>query len=90
MANNISVEIIYADAQPQWLQPVSVPRGATIQQALNVSGFFEKFPKVTPEAVDVGVFSIRKRLNDVLRDRDRIEIYKPLLCDPKAARRVRG
>lgn len=67
---------------------LALPAGATVQQALQASGL------MTPGALEAGVLSVgvwrrKAALTQVLRDQDRVEVYRPLLVDPKVARRER-
>ena len=85
----IDISIVNINARQQWQQRLCVPAGATIHQALNQAQFFNHFPELSPQNLILGVFGIKKMLSDVLKAGDRIEIYQPLLCDPKKARRER-
>lgn len=68
---------------------LSLPHGATVQQALQASGLLECLGGPDPAALAVGVWRRKAMLVDVLRDLDRVEVYRPLLVDPKVARRER-
>ena len=87
---NILIEIAYLTPENPWLKSLVITLGSTIHQALNQAQFFELFPALNPGNIEVGVFGIKKQLSDVLKPGDRIEIYRPLLCDPKQARRTRS
>lgn len=89
MAKTMTVEVAYLKSGQQWLQSLTVNLGCTIHQALNQIDFFSLFPEFSVTAVDLGVFGLKKQLSDVLKPGDRIELYRPLLCDPKKARRAR-
>jgi putative ubiquitin-RnfH superfamily antitoxin RatB of RatAB toxin-antitoxin module len=86
----LRVEVVYSPA-PRVVDQVELrlPSGATVEQALRSSGLLERHALQPPERLSVGVWGKRKALGDVLRDCDRVEIYRPLLVDPKEARRQR-
>ena len=63
--------------------------GATAAAALAASGFMLQFPELAGQALQVGVWGRKAKPSQVLRDMDRIEIYRPLIVDPKVARRAR-
>ena len=86
----IEIEIVYALPQKQYVQSLRVPVGATIAQALERSGIRHRHPEIIPGSAAVGIFGKRADLSAVLHDRDRIEIYRPLIADPKQARRARA
>jgi putative ubiquitin-RnfH superfamily antitoxin RatB of RatAB toxin-antitoxin module len=75
---------------------LSLPAGSTVRQALDASGLFDTLPGLSPEGLtqvggawSVGVWGRRERLGHVLKERDRIELVRGLIVDPKEARRVR-
>jgi len=68
---------------------VSVPEGATVLDALKASGLIERHPEIDPAQMKLGVWGKLREPHDVLRDADRVEVYRPLLVDPKEARRQR-
>jgi len=87
----MKVEVVYApDSQKQTLLIVEVPEGATVSEAITASGILERYPAINLNTQRLGIFSQRASLADCLQAGDRIEIYRPLLIDPKAARRLRG
>ena len=71
------------------LVDISVNAGATVRLALNRSGLLERHPGIDPAHCKLGVWGKLRGLDEPLRDLDRIEIYRPLLVDPKEARRLR-
>jgi putative ubiquitin-RnfH superfamily antitoxin RatB of RatAB toxin-antitoxin module len=83
------VELVYALADGQALCSVTLPRGSTIQDALERSGIIRLFPDVDFSACRVGVFGKVRSRDTLLSDGDRVEIYRPLRAEPKEARRVR-
>jgi uncharacterized protein len=89
MSAGLSIEVCYALASEQAVIAVQLPEGATVQQALDASGVLKRFPQIDLTKQKVGVFGKLKGLEAVLADHDRVEIYRPLLVDPKAARQRR-
>lgn len=89
-ADSINVEVVYALAEQQDLINIRLPAGATLLQALEVSGLLQKHPEIDPLQGKFGIFSRIAKANAVLRDHDRVEIYRPLLADPKEVRRQRA
>ena len=90
MVNEIQVEVAYALPQQQVIMPVKLAADATVEEAIKRSGILEKFPEIKLAEFKVGIFSKLTKLETVLRDKDRIEIYRPLIADPKEVRRQRA
>lgn len=86
----IDVEVAYGTPQEQVLFSVSVPQGCTLEEAVRGSGLLERFPALNLDTARVGIFSRPANLDTVLEEGDRVEIYRPLLVDPKEARRRRA
>ncbi|MHB8535644.1 MAG: RnfH family protein [Sulfuricaulis sp.] len=84
------VEVAYATPQRQETIEVAVRPGATVEQAICASGILEQFPEIDLSNQRVGIFGERVRPQDPVHDRDRVEIYRPLIADPKEARRERA
>ena len=89
MSALLSIEVCYALPDEQALIAVELPEGATVQQALDASGILRRYPQIDLKKQKVGVFGKLKPLDTVLADHDRVEIYRPLIVDPKAARQRR-
>ncbi|CAB3791387.1 MULTISPECIES: RnfH family protein [Paraburkholderia] len=89
MSARLSIEVCYASPGGQALIAVDLPEGATLQQALDASGILQRFPGIDLNTQKVGVFGKLKPLDTVLADHDRVEIYRPLLVDPKLSRQRR-
>ena len=83
----ITVEVAYALPDRQFLQPVTLPAGATVAAAIRASGVLEQFPALVLANQPVGVFAQPRTLADGVSDGDRVELYRPLQADPKEARR---
>ncbi len=90
MANEIQVEVAYALPDQQVILPVSLVAESTVEEAIKRSGILEKFPEINLTQSKVGIFSKLTKLDTVLRDKDRVEIYRPLIADPKEVRRKRA
>lgn len=86
----IRVEVAYARPERQDVIPLTLPAGATLQQAVAASGLPAKYPEIDPAKGKFGIYSKLARPDTVLRDRDRVEIYRPLLADPKEVRKQRA
>jgi uncharacterized protein len=91
MAEAIHVEVIYALPGRHELVHLTLHEGATVHQALEASGLLQKYPEIDPgKANKLGVFAKLVKPDTPLRDRDRVEIYRPLIADPKDVRRKRA
>jgi len=90
MAETLKVEVCYALPDKQELIPVSLPPGATLKQAIEASGLLEKHPEIDIGKNKFGIYAKLSKLDTVLRDRDRVEIYRPLIADPKEVRKQRA
>ncbi len=86
MADQINIELIYALPEKQDLLTISITPGTTIEQAIQLSGILKQYPEIDLQQTKVGIFSKVTPLDTELREGDRIEIYRPLLIDPKQAR----
>jgi len=81
----IPVELVYALPDKQYFYEMEVPAGTTVEQAIQQSGILEEVPDLNYEKV--GIFYKPVKLDTVLKAGDRVEIYRPLIADPKARRR---
>jgi uncharacterized protein len=88
--NSIDIEIAYALPRQQFLIKERVREGSTIAEALAQSEIHQLVPHIEITDGKVGVFGKLAKMNQVLRAGDRIEIYRPLVNDPKEARRRRA
>ena len=86
-ASSIPVEVAYALPDRQALLPLLVPKGATVREAIEHSGILELFPEIDLGENRVGIFGRLCTADRVLEAGDRVEIYRPLLADPKEVRR---
>lgn len=86
----IRVEVVYALRDRQESIAVDLDSGASVMDALTASGLRETIPDGLPEELDVGIWGVRVAPGTELHDGDRVEIYRPLVADPKQARRRRA
>jgi putative ubiquitin-RnfH superfamily antitoxin RatB of RatAB toxin-antitoxin module len=83
----MKIGIAYASPSRQtWLND-EVPDGATVKDAIERSGILKQFPEIDLEQQKVGIFSKLAKLDALLEDGDRVEIYRPITCDPKTVKR---
>lgn len=90
MADSVSIEVAYALPKMQDVVQLRLPAGSTVQQAIEASALQLKHPEIDLRKNKVGVFGKLVRLDAPLRDRDRVEIYRPLVADPKDVRKKRA
>lgn len=86
----IRVEVAYARPEEQTIISVEIPEGATLEQAIVKSRIQERFPEIQIQIAKVGVFGKLGKLSTTLRAGDRVEIYRPLIADPKEVRKQRA
>jgi hypothetical protein len=84
------IEVAYAKPEEQALLSLEMAEGACVGQAIRDSGILRRFPEIDLAAHAVGIFGKVCRLEQTLHDGDRVEIYRPLLADPREARRNRA
>lgn len=90
MSNEILVEVAYALPKQQLIVELMVPEGTTAGQAVLQSGIIGKFPEIDLAQNKLGIFGKLIKADMILRERDRVEIYRPLIADPKEVRRQRA
>ncbi len=88
MGNKINVEVVLSLPERQYLRQVSLYPNATLQNAIDESGFADEFPLIVKMQL-FGIFGKRATPSTQLQHGDRVEIYRPLITDPKTARRIR-
>ena len=86
----IEVEVVYALPLEQDVTVLRVPTGTTVAQAIERSGVAARHPEVGAGKTRAGIYGRRVTGETVLRDRDRVEVLRPLTADPKEARRQRA
>ena len=90
MSEDISVEVAYALPQKQEVLSLKIRSGALVSEAIARSGIQQDFPEIDLASAKVGIYGKQVKLDAVLRDKDRIEIYRPLIADPKEIRKKRA
>ncbi len=90
MTEKINIEVVYALAEEQALLKVQVPQGTTVIDGIRASGILEKYPAIDLAKNKLGIFGKLTKPDTVLREKDRIEIYRPLIADPKEIRKKRA
>jgi uncharacterized protein len=90
LSDMMTVEVAYALPQKQWLIAITVPTQTTALQAIQHSGLLLDFPEIAIEHCKIGIFGKVVHRDAVLQPLDRVEIYRPLIADPKAARKLRA
>jgi len=86
----ISIEVAYARPEEQVILKLDVAPDTSIQQAIEQSGILERFPEIDPGELKTGIFGKLKKLTQTLQNGDRVEIYRPLIADPKQVRKERA
>jgi putative ubiquitin-RnfH superfamily antitoxin RatB of RatAB toxin-antitoxin module len=86
----LKVEVAYALPDEQHIFALEVPPGTTAEQAIQRSGVLERFPDLDLATRKIGIFGKLNKPDYVLRPGDRVEIYRPLIADPKAVRKQRA
>jgi uncharacterized protein len=90
MSASIHVEVCYALRDRQDLIALTLPEGSVVEQAVIASGICQRHPEIDLASNKVGIFGKLTKLDTPLRDRDRVEIYRALIADPKEVRRKRA
>ena len=88
--NQIHVEVVYGRQDRQKVVAVSLNEGATLREAVERSGLLAEFPEIDLASNKLGIWNKLAKLDTVVRDKDRVEIYRPLLADPKEVRKQRA
>lgn len=86
----LSIEVVYATRERQEIVPVVVEQGATALDAVRASGLSELHPELDAGPLRLGIFGSEVAAGALVADGDRVEIYRPLQVDPKAARRAKA
>jgi putative ubiquitin-RnfH superfamily antitoxin RatB of RatAB toxin-antitoxin module len=86
----IPVEVAYALPEHQQIIALNVEEGCTVREAVERSGVLEQFPEIDLASNKMGIFGKLSKPDTVLRARDRVEIYRPLIADPKEVRKQRA
>jgi hypothetical protein len=86
----LRIEVVYALPERQDVISLRLPPGSTVQQAVEQSGLLAMHPEVNLAQNKLGIYAKLVKPDTMLRDRDRVEIYRPLIADPKEVRRQRA
>lgn len=81
------IEVAYALTDEAFLQGFEVAENATIKEVIDLSGVLKKYPEIDLNKNQIGIFGKVIKFDEKLRDKDRIEIYRPLIADPKEVRK---
>ncbi|MDB5887481.1 MAG: hypothetical protein JWM03_353 [Rhodocyclales bacterium] len=90
MAEKIHIEVCYALPDKQEVVALVLDAGTTVGDAINASGMLNRYPEIGLETNKLGIFAKAVKPDTPLRDHDRVEIYRPLIADPKEVRRQRA
>lgn len=90
LSENIQVEVAYALPNEQVIISLNVEEGITAEEAIHLSGILFQFPEIDLNKNKLGIFSKICPKDQILRDKDRVEIYRPLIADPKEIRKKRA
>jgi putative ubiquitin-RnfH superfamily antitoxin RatB of RatAB toxin-antitoxin module len=88
--DTIDIEVACATPRRQRVVALAVPSGCTVGEAVERSGLLQEFPELDPGQCKMGVFGSLRKPEDRVEAGDRVEIYRPLIADPKQARRQRA
>jgi len=90
MAESIVVDVVYALPKTQELVQLTLAQGSTVQQAIAASGLLQKYPEIDLSKNKLGIYGKLTKADVPLRARDRVEIYRALIADPKEVRKKRA
>ncbi|EGV33604.1 Protein rnfH [Thiorhodococcus drewsii AZ1] len=90
MSDYLQISIAYVGASEQFQRDLEVRVGTSVEESIEQSGVLARFPEIDLGVNKIGIFGKLAKLNQVPQDGDRIEIYRPLIADPKAARKQRA
>jgi putative ubiquitin-RnfH superfamily antitoxin RatB of RatAB toxin-antitoxin module len=88
--DSIDIEVACATPRRQAVVALRVPRGCTVGEAVERSGLLREFPELPPGELKMGIFGSLRKPEDPVAAGDRVELYRPLIADPKQARRQRA
>ncbi|MDR2164467.1 MAG: RnfH family protein [Zoogloeaceae bacterium] len=90
VSEEIGVEVVYALPEKQARIQLRLPAGSNVETAVQASGLLRAYPEIDLKTHKIGIFAKLTKLDALLRDRDRVEIYRPLVADPKEVRKRRS
>ena len=88
--SNITIEVVYGLPHKQKLLSLPIEQGITVEQAITESGMLALFSEIDLSVNKVGIWNRAVKLSEIVEDLDRIEIYRPLIADPKEVRKRRA
>ena len=88
--DKIRVEVVYPLPNEQRVFSIEIPQGTTAEEAIRISGVLDYYPEIDLSKNKIGIYSQLVSLDTVLEDQQRIEIYRPLMADPKELRKQRA
>lgn len=88
--NKIQVEVVYPLPDEQKVLQVKVEKGTFAKDAVRQSGLLKLYPEINLDEASIGIYSRLLKSDEIVCDGDRIEIYRPLLADPKEVRKRRA
>ena len=88
--DEVTIEVVYGVPQKQKILTLSVAPGTTVEKAIIDSGVITLFPEIDLTVNKVGVWNRAVKLSEAVNDLDRIEVYRPLIADPKDVRKRRA
>lgn len=90
LQEQLTIEVVYGTPTRQEIISCIVEPNTTIEQAILASGIVDEFPEIDLSVNNVGIWNRAAKLTDIVKDLDRIEVYRPLLADPKEVRKRRA
>ncbi|WP_417071149.1 RnfH family protein [Niveibacterium terrae] len=90
MTETLAIEVVFAQMRHADIVRIKLPEGASVKEAVEASGLLQKHPEIDLDTGKFGVFGKLVKPDTVLRSGDRVEIYRPLIADPKEVRRRRA
>lgn len=90
VSEKIRVEVLFAYPDKYFLKKIELDQPLSVQNVILQSGVLQKYTEIDLRENKVGIFSRPAKLTDLVADGDRIEIYRPLIADPKEMRRKRA
>jgi putative ubiquitin-RnfH superfamily antitoxin RatB of RatAB toxin-antitoxin module len=90
MAERILIEVAHARADGIYLRTLRLPPGSTVADALGACDLVRRYPDIDLDTAPVGIHGRKVKRDQVLREGDRVEVYRPLRIDPMQARRLRA
>ncbi len=86
----VRVQVCHALPAETFVVELELPAGSTLLEAVKASGVLQRYPQIELATQKLGIFGKLRPADTVLRDGDRVEIYRPLQADPKETRRRRA